>query len=143
MSGIFRVFANLKVLFDQFWGKSELKNFSFNPWNHRADISAQAYLKPSKKGKNYITKNFAVIPKKKLVFFGDICFEYNGELSFGDFSPKFYFWINYFKTRSQIQMWDEPVLRKVFCSYKTLNSKIYSLLGTDIFFGSEISMFLI
>jgi hypothetical protein len=23
----------------------------FNPWNHRADISAQAYLKPSKKGK--------------------------------------------------------------------------------------------
>ena len=30
----------------------------FNPWNHRADISAQAYLKPSKKGKKNVTELF-------------------------------------------------------------------------------------
>jgi hypothetical protein len=50
--------------------------FCFNPWNHRADISAKVYLKPFKKGKKfyrivsseYFIKNFAVIPKKKHFF---------------------------------------------------------------------------
>jgi hypothetical protein len=88
-------------------------NPSFNPWNHRADISAQAYLKPYQKGQKKchrivspecIMKNFAVIPKKILIFLLDIWFEYYGELIFRDFSPKFYFRKNYFETRHQIQM---------------------------------------
>ena len=33
-------------------------NKYFNPWNHRADISAQAYLKPSKKGIKNVTELF-------------------------------------------------------------------------------------
>ena len=35
------------------WGQINL-----NPWNHRADISAQAYLKPSKKWKKNVTELF-------------------------------------------------------------------------------------
>jgi hypothetical protein len=38
--------------------KERLGNCFFNPWNHRADISAQAYLKPSKMGKINVTELF-------------------------------------------------------------------------------------
>jgi hypothetical protein len=31
---------------------------TLNPWNHRADISAQAYLKPSKMSKINVTELF-------------------------------------------------------------------------------------
>jgi hypothetical protein len=67
-------------------------------------------------------KEFCGDAEKILNFFRDIWFEYYGELIFWDFSPC-YFWINYFETRHQKQMWDLSVFRKVFCSYKTLNSK--------------------
>jgi predicted transcriptional regulator with HTH domain len=32
--------------------------FKLNPWNYIAEISAQAYLKPSKKSKNNVTELF-------------------------------------------------------------------------------------
>ena len=61
-----------------------------DPWNHRADISAQAYLKPFENGKKcriivyteYIKKNFAEIPKIILNLILDIWFKYYGELNF-------------------------------------------------------------
>jgi hypothetical protein len=47
------------------------------PWNHRADILAQIYLKPSTKGKKchkivsseFIIKNFTLIPKEILIVY--------------------------------------------------------------------------
>jgi hypothetical protein len=89
-----------------------MRGLAVNPWNHRADISAQAFLKPPKKGEKchrivsseYMMKNFSVIPEKILILFLDIRFEYYGELIFRDFSPKFYFRKKYFETRHQIQM---------------------------------------
>jgi hypothetical protein len=38
-------------------------------------------------------------------------------------------------------MGDKPVFRKVFGACKKLNIRVNSYLGTDIFFGSEISKF--
>jgi hypothetical protein len=38
--------------------KLRFMKFLVNPWNHRADISAEAYLKPSKKGKKNVTELF-------------------------------------------------------------------------------------
>jgi hypothetical protein len=53
----------------------------FNPWNHRADISAQAYLKPSKKGKKMSQNCFFRMHYKK--FCGDS--ETNTQFFFGYF----------------------------------------------------------
>ena len=55
-----------------------------NPWNHRADISAKAYLKPSKMGKLMLQNCFFRIHYEKVCgdsekntqFFLDIWFEY-------------------------------------------------------------------
>jgi hypothetical protein len=62
--------------------------FKIKSWNHRADISAQTYLKLSQKGKTNVTEcileNFAVIPQKTQLFL-DIWFKFYGELNF---SPK-------------------------------------------------------
>jgi hypothetical protein len=71
-------------------------------------------------------KNFAVIPKKILICFWIFGSNITGSWFF-KISPKFYFRKNYFETSHQRQMWDKPVFRK------TLNIKIYSYLGTDIF----------
>ena len=47
--------------------------FKIKSWNHRADISAQTYLKLSQKGKQNVTEcileNFAVIPQKNSIVF--------------------------------------------------------------------------
>jgi hypothetical protein len=47
--------SDAKILLFNFLMKEKMK-FQLNPWNHRADISAQAYLKPSKKGKKNVTE---------------------------------------------------------------------------------------
>jgi hypothetical protein len=50
----------------------------FNPWNHRADISAQAYLKPSEKDKKMSQNCFFRIHYKE--FCGD--FKNNTQFNF-------------------------------------------------------------
>jgi hypothetical protein len=64
------------------FGHLKVTRKTLNPWNHRADISAQAYLKPSKMAKINVTEFF--LPNtlfygecnKILNFVRDIWFEY-------------------------------------------------------------------
>jgi hypothetical protein len=84
-------------------------------------------------------------------FFGDS--EKNTHLFFGylvrilrgvdflRFSPKFYYWINYFETRHQIQMSDKPVLEKCFEHTKHLTVKCIRILGQIIFLEVKFQNF--
>ena len=71
--------AKIRLFFQKY---SEFK--LFNPWNHRADILAQAYLKPSKKGKKMSPNCFFQTHYKE--FCGDS--EKNTHLFFGYLSRK-------------------------------------------------------
>jgi hypothetical protein len=117
----------------------------YPPWNHRANISAQAYLKPSKMGKINITELFRLnslwiilrwFRKKYSIFFEIFGSNITGSWFFEVFRRSF----TTEKIISKLNI-KYKVFRKVFFAWKTLNIKIYPYLGTYIFFGSGISKF--